>query len=89
MSLPPRGAWIEMSIGSHIHQPCMSLPPRGAWIEIPSAACLAVRACASLPPRGAWIEIAHACVGWIVRMSLPPRGAWIEIFITVSVAPKS
>ena len=35
MSLPPRGAWIEIfNSGDLIPIYCESLPPRGAWIEI-------------------------------------------------------
>ena len=35
MSLPPRGAWIEISNGAnYITDAVKSLPPRGAWIEI-------------------------------------------------------
>ncbi len=34
LSLPPRGAWIEISFGFAIARVTQSLPPRGAWIEI-------------------------------------------------------
>ena len=35
LSLPPRGAWIEMWNGvGTLSTTAMSLPPRGAWIEI-------------------------------------------------------
>ena len=35
MSLPMRGAWIEISdYGMHFGQVKKSLPMRGAWIEI-------------------------------------------------------
>ena len=79
-SLPPRGAWIEISRSQGLGHPRLSRSPHGErglkfhaleytmdWEE-------------SLPPRGAWIEIAK------IRLtvsasggSLPPRGAWIEI----------
>jgi len=34
MSLPPRGAWIEIDDRSIVSALAWSLPPRGAWIEI-------------------------------------------------------
>jgi len=37
-SLPPRGAWIEISITRIAPYIGKSLPPRGAWIEIRQAA---------------------------------------------------
>ena len=33
-SLPPRGAWIEISVSVSTNTVKGSLPPRGAWIEI-------------------------------------------------------
>ena len=33
-SLPPRGAWIEITSMHPLDYPTLSLPPRGAWIEI-------------------------------------------------------
>ncbi len=34
MSLPSRGAWIEIHQTTAGRSPCPSLPSRGAWIEI-------------------------------------------------------
>ena len=34
LSLPVRGAWIEISLGILFPLPQLSLPVRGAWIEI-------------------------------------------------------
>ena len=34
MSLPSRGAWIEILAGPECALPITSLPSRGAWIEI-------------------------------------------------------
>ena len=56
VSLPVRGAWIEMQEIGEIKEKFKSLPVRGAWIEIK----MAVRngnENGSLPVRGAWIEI--------------------------------
>ena len=57
MSLPPRGAWIEIDITPQfVYHDFKSLPPRGAWIEI-KVVRMIMAAFKSLPPRGAWIEI--------------------------------
>ena len=61
LSLPSRGAWIEIlpvrKSVCHSHQ---SLPSRGAWIEMvmgrPARGPMV-----SLPSRGAWIEITRKC----------------------------
>ena len=34
MSLPVRGAWIEIRHPAGLHMSRLSLPVRGAWIEI-------------------------------------------------------
>ena len=34
MSLPTRGAWIEINTQVYAYMLTMSLPTRGAWIEI-------------------------------------------------------
>ena len=34
LSLPMRGAWIEISLTKYSRAIVMSLPMRGAWIEI-------------------------------------------------------
>ena len=61
MSLPVRGAWIEMS-PPPTRPPAgyRSLPVRGAWIEI-FQVMQKVGFRASLPVRGAWIEIRRGC----------------------------
>ena len=58
LSLPVRGAWIEMlhTVGCPHH--ALSLPVRGAWIEIVVFAAYYRNWRKSLPVRGAWIEIA-------------------------------
>ena len=57
MSLPARGAWIEMVTTKGLEQLVGSLPARGAWIEIPQRMDRRKRTLSSLPARGAWIEI--------------------------------
>ena len=56
MSLPARGAWIEIYEEDKNGNIQPSLPARGAWIEMASAFFFSF-ASASLPARGAWIEI--------------------------------
>ena len=56
LSLPSRGAWIEMLLSQLWIELFASLPSRGAWIEICIYSdCLSISR--SLPSRGAWIEI--------------------------------
>ena len=58
LSLPVRGAWIEISmVTPAFSAAAASLPVRGAWIDIISDEREALLAM-SLPVRGAWIEIA-------------------------------
>ena len=40
LSLPMRGAWIEITEEYEYLKKCLSLPMRGAWIEIVSFALL-------------------------------------------------
>ena len=56
LSLPARGAWIEIIAPVVRCFRVMSLPARGAWIEI-VVIIAAAAANSSLPARGAWIEI--------------------------------
>ena len=56
VSLPSRGAWIEIISTAALLTKIMSLPSRGAWIEIIRIPHAAVEDM-SLPSRGAWIEI--------------------------------
>ena len=57
LSLPVRGAWIEIEYSSVMPKVyVVSLPVRGAWIEIVFGT-MVTDICQSLPVRGAWIEI--------------------------------
>ena len=56
MSLPARGAWIEISNPQRPSHTSGSLPARGAWIEI-TQQTINMPPSKSLPARGAWIEI--------------------------------
>ena len=79
VSLPVRGAWIEIVKRWITSAFCASLPVRGAWIEMIQSWIVSYH-CASLPVRGAWIEISWRKADTLNLMgSLPVRGAWIEI----------
>ncbi len=79
LSLPMRGAWIEIADEKANTSAAMSLPMRGAWIEIvsnPSQTMLAGRR-SPCGERGLKLrQVPHVKR---LRMSLPMRGAWIEI----------
>ena len=76
VSLPVRGAWIEMERSRRVVAHPESLPVRGAWIEIERCA-MALRYSASLPVRGAWIEM--PCVPCIVAgLIVAPRAGSVD-----------
>ncbi len=80
LSLPPRGAWIEIEKAVPAARFLRSRSPRGERGLKYGRPLFHDRLGRSLPPRGAWIEITsllrrnNGCM-----RSLPPRGAWIEI----------
>ena len=80
MSLPIRGAWIEIreTFGG-ANDLETSLPIRGAWIEILAMVVATPRGECRSPSgeRGLKSTIAHP-LSAVIR-SLPIRGAWIEI----------
>ena len=57
MSLPVRGAWIEIPTRASPSLHTSSLPVRGAWIEMGTTIACIFGHNQSLPVRGAWIEI--------------------------------
>ena len=57
MSLPLRGAWIEITCFVSTFKVISSLPLRGAWIEMMNNFANWNESSTSLPLRGAWIEI--------------------------------
>ena len=79
LSLPVRGAWIEIRNRRGRMKRMKSLPVRGAWIEM-SVSSIVSLSVQSLPVRGAWIEISNRAPDARLRWSLPVRGAWIEIY---------
>ena len=79
VSLPVRGAWIEIASPFPPVEIVPSLPVRGAWIEMAIPTICITPNAPSLPVRGAWIEICRSSGKRRTRLSLPVRGAWIEI----------
>ena len=57
LSLPVRGAWVEISTFADLLGSARSLPVRGAWVEIGALRHRRKRWDSSLPVRGAWVEI--------------------------------
>ena len=76
MSLPARGAWIEIIASAIALASNSSLPARGAWIEIDRKA-LERGQRLSLPARGAWIEI-RSCPSVIVAKYVAPREGSVD-----------
>ena len=77
VSLPVRGAWIEIiCLMLDRILSAMSLPVRGAWIEIASSGGLQI--CnQSLPVRGAWIEITSTSLS-MSSASVAPRAGSVD-----------
>ncbi len=84
-SLPPRGAWIEISYFSSVVCGFLSLPPRGAWIEILLIAFMVSSSPRRSPHGERGLKYRGSQIWDCKNRSLPPRGAWIEI----AWAPKS
>ena len=74
MSLPLRGAWIEMRQLTTGDDWCASLPLRGAWIEMSISSRKQSKWRPSLPLRGAWIEIGVEFCNEIYAASRSPCG---------------
>ena len=80
MSLPARGAWIEMIMVTHVSPlELRSLPARGAWIEMPPGTGFwVVLICRSPHGERGLKSVRQRCI-LRFSVSLPARGAWIEI----------
>ena len=78
LSLPARGAWIEMVQTLMREKRLGSLPARGAWIEI--SARLSLSACSCRSPHGErGLKYRSYPLQNEGYLSLPARGAWIEM----------
>ena len=75
MSLPLRGAWIEISVIEIFMMIPPSLPLRGAWIEIELGTRSTANLAQSLPLRGAWIEILFGMYPEDFDIVAPPAGS--------------
>ena len=73
MSLPVRGAWVEIPMPNSLN-----CGERGLKWELASAVGHLI---GSLPVRGAWVEIAPRRPEAVLGRSLPVRGAWVEILL--------
>ena len=75
MSLPSRGAWIEIFLDAVQRDvEHLSLPSRGAWIEMYQMMDHSRQASQSLPSRGAWIEINYGGAPKPDRRRRSPHG---------------
>ena len=95
MSLPARGAWIEIR-GRLCRYSCRhGRSPHGERGLKLQGGDFVRRLCQSLPARGAWIEMPPSLRFVSSLPSLPARGAWIEIRcllnddIRYAVAPRT
>ena len=79
MSLPTRGAWIEIIHKFKKSKKDRVAPHAGSVDRNPRLAVYGVVQGLSLPTRGAWIEIPCTHQVCCMGKSLPTRGAWIEI----------
>ena len=60
LSLPVRGAWVEIALTNvKPYLPSQSLPVRGAWVEITIRPFRPLILVVSLPVRGAWVEMVN------------------------------
>ena len=79
LSLPVRGAWIEIDKHAVRTSGCAGRSPCGErglkFTEYNTLTGLEL----SLPVRGAWIEILLDYIPPLTLRSLPVRGAWIEM----------
>ena len=74
MSLPPRGAWIEIQFRVHQNYFAVSRSPRGERGLKFRPTIMTTNLMTSLPPRGAWIEISCAYSMYSHQPCRSPRG---------------
>ena len=80
MSLPSRGAWIEIQIRANVACQAEGRSPHGERGLKSYQVSRNLRRLESLPSRGAWIEMQMSGFEDARLLeSLPSRGAWIEI----------
>ena len=79
LSLPVRGAWIEICEEVPDSRILASLPVRGAWIEISILQSNTFAGLSRSPCGERGLKSTHNCCTLLQLLSLPVRGAWIEI----------
>ena len=79
MSLPIRGAWIEISTYELASKIDASLPIRGAWIEISHIIAIINIAPGRSPYGERGLKFYETPLKKWRGLSLPIRGAWIEM----------
>ena len=79
LSLPVRGAWIEIGMVKYFTIYLESLPVRGAWIEITMQLLGIFKNGCRSPCGERGLKLCSPIITEIGAKSLPVRGAWIEI----------
>ena len=79
MSLPARGAWIEIAYCARDSDLDRSLPARGAWIEMPEQLEQLKPYIGRSPQGERGLKSVRRPLHPPEHWSLPARGAWIEI----------
>ena len=79
LSLPLRGAWIEILLILFQKREYGSLPLRGAWIEMEDCGDNDKLTVGRSPCGERGLKLLLLIFGLMVPLSLPLRGAWIEI----------
>ena len=79
LSLPTRGAWIEIGEPADGGSTPWSLPTRGAWIEMEKERVDPRCPCSRSPHGERGLKYAGLLPHGLPVASLPTRGAWIEI----------
>ena len=89
LSLPVRGAWVEICPRSTASTASSSsLPVRGAWVEI-SIACPLFSVISRRSPCGErGLKCPYVAEGAVLPESLPVRGAWVEMTQSALVQKK-
>ena len=79
LSLPVRGAWVEMLCAELQERLVACRSPCGERGLKFIVASLTQATQVSLPVRGAWVEILAMLLSVMLLLSLPVRGAWVEM----------
>ena len=81
MSLPVRGAWVEMLRQRDGNGSDLSLPVRGAWVEIAAGTGKGNTKLSRSPCGERGLKSDFSARLTAKHTSLPVRGAWVEICI--------